>query len=126
MSFLNKIFKFNKKTNDSIVNTKDIYVNKENDTADSLVDDVKIDLDSILDSAKKFENDGDIEKAIEEYEKYVLNAKQLGPVYGKLMNLYNAKLKEARESGNDEEIQYYLNKIDALMQRSKDLLRGRI
>ena len=42
------------------------------------------------------------------------------------MNLYNAKLKEARESGNDEEIQYYLNKIDALMQRSKDLLRGRI
>lgn len=121
MSLLDKIFNRNKnnKNNDTKIHEgKKIEVDSDNKK--------DINLKSVLNNAKQLEELGDVNKAIKEYEKYVLNAKELGPIYGKLMNLYNLKLQEARENKEDEKIQYYLDKIDALMQRSKDLLRGRI
>jgi len=69
---------------------------------------------------------GNIDKAIEYYEWSISEEKALGTSFTELMKLYNIKRKEAVEANNNTEVQEYLNKIDALMQLSKDVMRGRI
>lgn len=68
----------------------------------------------------------DIDKSIEYYELSLSENKSLGFAYTELMKLYNIKRKEAVENKKDEEVQVYLNKIDELMQLSKDVMRGRV
>ncbi|MDU4446845.1 MAG: hypothetical protein E7I76_02440 [Anaerococcus vaginalis] len=41
------------------------------------------------------------------------------------MELYNKQLSEARLNGEDEKIKFNLDRIDKLMQKSKDIVRGR-
>ncbi|MFC3419340.1 tetratricopeptide repeat protein [Salinicoccus hispanicus] len=69
---------------------------------------------------------GNIDKSIEYYERSISQEKALGSSFTELMKLYNIKRKEAVEAKNDAEVQEYLTKIDALMQLSKDVMRGRI
>src|SRR5699024_9961006 len=67
----------------------------------------------------------DIDQAIEYYEWSISEEQASETSYTELMKLYNIKNKEADEANNNTEVQEYSNKIDALMQLSKDVMRGR-
>ncbi|MBU2701292.1 tetratricopeptide (TPR) repeat protein [Sporomusaceae bacterium BoRhaA] len=62
--------------------------------------------------------------AIQYYELSIQENRSLGKAYTDLLKLYNIKRKEAALSNNDKQVQQYLNKIDALMKLSKDVIRG--
>ncbi|TDW16400.1 hypothetical protein EDD63_12427 [Breznakia blatticola] len=78
------------------------------------------------DIAKQYELLKNYDDAINYYEKCLDIDKTLGANYNRLMSLYNVKRREAAESKDNDQIQYYLNKIDSLMQLSKDVIRGKI
>ena len=50
--------------------------------------------------------------------------KDLGKGYRALLNLYNTKRREAAKAKDDEQIQYYLRKIDEMMAISKEVTRA--
>lgn len=66
------------------------------------------------------------DKAIGYYEQSLSIKKQMGKPYTNLMSLYNKKRQQAAEGKNDEEISYYLSKVQEMMQMSKDMLRGKV
>lgn len=68
----------------------------------------------------------ELDKAIKYYEKSLELKKVMGKSYTDLMSLYNKKRQMAAEAKNDEEISYYLAKVQEMMQISKDMLRGKI
>ena len=47
----------------------------------------------------------------------------LGDVY-KRQKLYNKKRQEAAEAKDDEKVKEYMDKVQNLMQMSKDMIRG--
>ena len=59
------------------------------------------------------------EEAITSLEKSLEYKLSIGDGYKKLMNLYNAKRAESARSGNDEGIEYYMNKMDDMRQIAK-------
>ncbi len=63
--------------------------------------------------------------AIYYLEKILSINKKLGKNYNDLMNLYNSEMRLAAVNKDNEKVQYYLNKIDELMQLSKDVIRGK-
>lgn len=65
-----------------------------------------------------------IDEAIRFYELSIQENRTLGKAYTDLLKLYNVKRKEAAERNDDEQLQQYLDKIDALMKLSKDVIRG--
>lgn len=67
----------------------------------------------------------EIDKAIYFYEISLSESKEIGKAYTDLMKLYNIKRKAATEEKNDEQMKFYMNKIDELMKLSKDVIRGR-
>lgn len=69
---------------------------------------------------------GEYDKAIVYYEQSLSIKKQMGKPYTNLMSLYNKKRQQAAEAKNDEEISYYLSKVQEMMQMSKDMLRGKV
>ena len=79
----------------------------------------------LLDECKNLVGKNDIDSAINKLEKYIEENKKLGKVFTYLMNLYNKQLSEARLNGEDEKIKFNLDRIDTLMQKSKDIVRGR-
>ena len=79
----------------------------------------------LLDECKELVEKNDIDSAINKLEKYIEENKKLGKVFTYLMNLYNKQLSEARLNGEDEKIKFNLDRIDTLMQKSKDIVRGR-
>lgn len=79
----------------------------------------------LLDGCKELVEKNDIDLAINKLEKYIEENKKLGKVFTYLMNLYNKQLSEARLNGEDEKIKFNLDRIDTLMQKSKDIVRGR-
>lgn len=79
----------------------------------------------LLDECKELVEKNDIDLAINKLEKYIEENKKLGKVFTYLMNLYNKQLSEARLNGKDEKIKFNLDRIDTLMQKSKDIVRGR-
>ena len=79
----------------------------------------------LLDECKELVDKNDIDLAINKLEKYIEENKKLGKVFTYLMNLYNKQLSEARLNGEDEKIKFNLDRIDTLMQKSKDIVRGR-
>lgn len=79
----------------------------------------------LLDECKGLVEKNDIDLAINKLEKYIEENKKLGKVFTYLMNLYNKQLSEARLNGEDEKIKFNLDRIDTLMQKSKDIVRGR-
>lgn len=68
----------------------------------------------------------ELDKAIEYYEESLGLKKVMGKSYTDLMSLYNKKRQQAAEAKNDEELNYYLAKVQEMMQISKDMLRGKM
>lgn len=68
----------------------------------------------------------DYNEAIMYYEDSLNSEKSIGKTYTNLLNIYNIKRKEAALNKDDDQIQYYLGKIDEMMKISKDVVRGNI
>lgn len=68
----------------------------------------------------------EFDEAIKYYEESLDLKKVMGKSYTDLMSLYNKKRQQAAEAKNDEELNYYLAKVQEMMQISKDMLRGKI
>lgn len=66
----------------------------------------------------------EIDEAIHYLETSLNEKKSLGNGYRKLLSLYNIKRREAAEAKDDEQIQYYLKKIDEMMAISKEVTRS--
>ena len=64
------------------------------------------------------------DKAIEYLEKSLEINKNIGDGYKQLMSLYNKKRRKYSKDYDDKKLQYYLNKIDYMLQISKDYVRG--
>ncbi|SDC94807.1 hypothetical protein SAMN05421663_105186 [Terribacillus halophilus] len=67
---------------------------------------------------------GDDDRAIDFLEKSIQIEKSVGDGYKNLLRLYNKKRAEAAKANDDKTLQIYLNKMDQLMQVSKDVTRG--
>ena len=65
------------------------------------------------------------DKAIECLEKSLEMNKNIGEGYKQLMSLYNKKRKYYSKYYDDQKLQYYLSKIDYMLQISKDYVRGK-
>lgn len=62
--------------------------------------------------------------AIQYYEESLEICKQHGKATTDLMKLYNKKRQEAAEAKDDEKVKEYMDKVQGLMQMSKDMIRG--
>lgn len=72
-----------------------------------------------------FARAGEVDKAISAFEASLKEANRMGTAYKELTKLYNKKRAEAAAAGNDADIKKWLDKIQGLMQSSKDMLRGK-
>lgn len=68
---------------------------------------------------------GEDDSAIDAFEACVANGRRMGAPYRSLTTLYNRKRKNAAESGDQDGAKLYLDKLQSLMQNSKDMLRGK-
>ena len=68
----------------------------------------------------------ELESAIQYYEESLSIKKEMGKSYTDLMLLYNKKRQQAAENKNDEQMNYYMQKVQEMMQMSKDMLRGKM
>ena len=59
------------------------------------------------------------------YETSLEENKELGKAYTDLLKLYNIKRKEASDSKDEDQVKMYMDKINSLMQLSKDVIRGK-
>ena len=66
------------------------------------------------------------DQAIHYYELSLEEDRQLGKAYTDLLKLYNQKRQEAAEAKDDEKLKEYMDKVQGLMQMSKDVLRGKM
>lgn len=64
------------------------------------------------------------DQAIKYYEESLELCKQHGKASTDLMKLYNKKRQEAAEAKDDEKVKFYMEKVQSLMQMSKDMIRG--
>ena len=64
------------------------------------------------------------DEAITYLEMSLSEKKDLGKGYRALLNMYNTKRREAAKAKDDEQIQYYLRKIDEMMAISKEVTRA--
>ncbi|WP_077304889.1 hypothetical protein [Terribacillus halophilus] len=67
---------------------------------------------------------GEDDQAIDALEKSIQHKKTLGDGYKSLLSLYNKKRAEAARMNDDKSLQVYLEKMDQMMQVSKDVTRG--
>jgi tetratricopeptide (TPR) repeat protein len=67
---------------------------------------------------------GEDDQAIDALEKSIQHKKTLGDGYKSLLRLYNKKRAEAARMNDDKSLQVYLEKMDQMMQVSKDVTRG--
>lgn len=68
---------------------------------------------------------GELDGAIDAYEASLQASHRLGKAYKGLTTLYNKKRAQAAAAGNDTEMKAYFDKLQTLMQHSKDMLRGK-
>lgn len=66
------------------------------------------------------------EPAIAYLEKSMHEKKTIGKGYTELLKIYNIKRREAAVAKNDEQLQYYLKKIDEMMAISKEVIRSNL
>lgn len=66
------------------------------------------------------------DQAIKYYEESLELCKQHGKATTDLMKLYNKKRQEAAEAKDDEKVKEYMEKVQNLMQMSKDIIRGNV
>lgn len=119
--------KENKKTEETIVNKEELLKKAEELKAQLESDSDKEEKIKLLNEIGScyFQAD-DSDNAIIYYEQSLEIDKQLGKAYTDLLKLYNKKRQEAAEARDDEKMQYYLDKVQDVMQMSKDVLRGKI
>ena len=67
----------------------------------------------------------DTDAAISYYEQSLEVSRQMGKAYTDLLKLYNVKRQEAAAVGDDAKMKEYMDKVQGLMQSSKDMLRGK-
>ncbi len=65
------------------------------------------------------------DQAIAAYEASMEADNRMGQAYRGLTALYNVKRREAAQAGDEATAKEYLDKLQSLMQGSKDLLRGK-
>ncbi len=65
------------------------------------------------------------DRAIPYYEESLELDKRMGKAYTDLMSLYNKKRQQAAEAKNDEDLKFYMDKVQGMMQMSKDMMRGK-
>lgn len=80
---------------------------------------------NLLNECKELVEKNDVDSAINKLENYIEENNKLGKVFTYLMELYNKELSQARLKGEDDKIKFNLDRIDKLMQKSKDIVRGR-
>ena len=68
----------------------------------------------------------EVDQAIVYYEKSLEEDKQLGKAYTDQLKLYNLKRQEAAAAKDDANLTFYMNKVQELMQLSKDVIRGKV
>lgn len=68
---------------------------------------------------------GEADTAIAAFEQSIATHLQMGKAYRGLTSLYNMKRREAAEAGDDAAMKLYFDKLQDLMQSSKDMLRGK-
>lgn len=66
------------------------------------------------------------DQAIHYYEESLEICKQHGKASTDLMKLYNKKRQQAAEAKDDEKVKEYMDKVQSLMQMSKDMIRGNV
>ena len=66
------------------------------------------------------------DQAIRYYEESLEICKQHGKASTDLMKLYNKKRQQAAEAKDDEKVKEYMDKVQSLMQMSKDMIRGNV
>ena len=66
------------------------------------------------------------DQAIRFYEESLEICKQHGKASTDLMKLYNKKRQEAAQAKGDEKVKEYMDKVQSLMQMSKDMIRGNV
>lgn len=68
----------------------------------------------------------EVDQAIRFYEESLEICKQHGKASTDLMKLYNKKRQEAAQAKDDEKVKEYMDKVQSLMQMSKDMIRGNV
>ena len=63
-------------------------------------------------------------EAIAAYEASVKDKEELGDAYNALLNLYETQRKQAAKAKNDDDIQKWVTKTDALLDMSKRVMRS--
>ena len=66
------------------------------------------------------------DQAIRYNEESLEICKQHGKASTDLMKLYNKKRQQAAEAKDDEKVKEYMDKVQSLMQMSKDMIRGNV
>lgn len=122
-----KVAKSDKKDNEPSVEVdREELVRKANELLeqiDSAEGDEKCDL--LERRGKLLMDAGEDDSAIDAFEACVANGRRMGVPYRSLTTLYNRKRKNAAESGDQDGAKLYLDKLQSLMQNSKDMLRGK-
>ncbi|WP_424320997.1 hypothetical protein ACPD8N_01185 [Lacticaseibacillus chiayiensis] len=62
--------------------------------------------------------------AITAYEASIQDKEEFGDAYNALLNLYEAQRKQAAKAKNDDDIQKWVSKTDALLDMSKRVMRS--
>ena len=122
-----KVAKSDKKDNEPSVEVdREELVRKANELLeqiDSAEGDEKCDL--LERRGKLLMDAGEDDLAIDAFEACVANGRRMGAPYRSLTTLYNRKRKNAAESGDQDGAKLYLDKLQSLIQNSKDMLRGK-
>ncbi|MGO3095998.1 hypothetical protein [Lacticaseibacillus paracasei] len=63
-------------------------------------------------------------EAIAAYEASVKDKEEFGDAYNALLNLYETQRKQAAKAKNDDDIQKWVTKTDALLDMSKQVMRS--
>ena len=66
------------------------------------------------------------DQAIRFYEESLEICKQHGKASTDLMRLYNMRRQRAAQAKDDEKVKEYMDKVQSLMQMSKDMIRGNV
>lgn len=129
------MFFFKKKKKEETASVKEAIpiINKEEliDKAENIVEKLsslegKDRLDAFNELGSLYFQAEEFDKAIQYYESSLNENKELGKAYTDLLKLYNIKRRQAAESRDGDLTRIYFDKINEIMQLSKDVIRGRI
>lgn len=125
-------FKKKEKKQEKAVSVKEVYSKEELiGQAEAKIKDLKTlsgeERVSVLNEiGSLFTQAEETDQAIRFYEESLEICKQHGKASTDLMKLYNKKRQEAAQAKDDEKVKEYMDKVQSLMQMSKDMIRGNV